>query len=432
MPLSYPDRHDRRAPRLPPASRSCSTSPTSAPCASRAPTPSTAAARAHQRSRTRSRPGRAQYTHLLDEADASVLDDIIVWWHPATSDVFDVMPNASNTDRVRDGHRRQRHHARSGRARRAGPARPRSDWPRSFPDAAAVGRFRVATLDWEGVACVVAGTGYTGEGGVEIAVPGGQPPICGRRSPPPASPRPGSAPATRCASRPACRCTATSSGPGITPLQAGLGGSWRGRSPSSGARRPLEAERAAGVAPPADGHRHGGPPAAARRVRRCWSTVKPVGVVTSGNFSPMLGHGIALAFVPPDAASRARRSPIDVRGSALAGAVVATPFVATLTASVLPSGLRAAAFRRTASSVRLPLALRRPPSSSQPSSPPALFLRRGRAAAAGADRATRGRRWRRRRRRRRRRAPSPAGGARTGCRPIRRTDRAAAAGGPGR
>ena len=25
-------------------------------------------------------PGRAQYTHLLDEADASVLDDIIVWW----------------------------------------------------------------------------------------------------------------------------------------------------------------------------------------------------------------------------------------------------------------------------------------------------------------------------------------------------------------
>ena len=27
---------------------------------------------------------------------------------------------------------------------------------------------------------------------------------------------------------------------------------------------------------------------------------QPVGVVTSGNFSPELGHGIALAFVPPD------------------------------------------------------------------------------------------------------------------------------------
>ncbi|MCB1250695.1 MAG: glycine cleavage system protein T, partial [Acidimicrobiales bacterium] len=43
-------------------------------------------------------PGRAQYTHLLDPDDASVLDDIIVWWR--SPEVFDVMPNASNTSRV--------------------------------------------------------------------------------------------------------------------------------------------------------------------------------------------------------------------------------------------------------------------------------------------------------------------------------------------
>src|SRR5205807_9930860 len=42
-------------------------------------------------------PGRAQYTHLLDD-DGSVLDDIIVWW--VAPERFDVMPNASNTDRV--------------------------------------------------------------------------------------------------------------------------------------------------------------------------------------------------------------------------------------------------------------------------------------------------------------------------------------------
>ena len=42
--------------------------------------------------------GRAQYTHLLDD-DGSVLDDIIVWWVSEGS--FDVMPNASNTARVR-------------------------------------------------------------------------------------------------------------------------------------------------------------------------------------------------------------------------------------------------------------------------------------------------------------------------------------------
>ena len=40
-------------------------------------------------------PGRTQYTHLLDPDDASVLDDIIVWW--VDEHRFDVMPNASNT-----------------------------------------------------------------------------------------------------------------------------------------------------------------------------------------------------------------------------------------------------------------------------------------------------------------------------------------------
>src|SRR3954470_23866311 len=43
-------------------------------------------------------PGRAQYTHLLDPGDASVVDDIIVWW-VADEDFF-VMPNASNTSRI--------------------------------------------------------------------------------------------------------------------------------------------------------------------------------------------------------------------------------------------------------------------------------------------------------------------------------------------
>src|SRR2546430_16557957 len=40
-------------------------------------------------------PGRAQYTHLLDD-DGSGLDDIIVWWGGAER--FDVMPQPSTTD----------------------------------------------------------------------------------------------------------------------------------------------------------------------------------------------------------------------------------------------------------------------------------------------------------------------------------------------
>ena len=40
-----------------------------------------------------------------------------------------------------------------------------------FPAAATVGRFRVEQHTWNGIPCTVAGTGYTGERGVEIAVP---------------------------------------------------------------------------------------------------------------------------------------------------------------------------------------------------------------------------------------------------------------------
>jgi aminomethyltransferase len=51
-----------------------------------------------------------------------------------------------------------------------------------------------------------------------------------------------------------------------------------------------------------------------------------VGTVTSGNFSPVLGHGIALAFVPPDVAEGTAVS-VDVRGTELPGTVVPTPFI---------------------------------------------------------------------------------------------------------
>ena len=51
-----------------------------------------------------------------------------------------------------------------------------------------------------------------------------------------------------------------------------------------------------------------------------------VGAVTSGNFSPMLGHGIALAFLPPDVAPGDALQ-VDVRGQVLDAEVVPLPFV---------------------------------------------------------------------------------------------------------
>ena len=51
-----------------------------------------------------------------------------------------------------------------------------------------------------------------------------------------------------------------------------------------------------------------------------------VGTVTSGNYSPVLGHGIALAFLTPDV-DEGDAVTIDARGAELPATVVPTPFV---------------------------------------------------------------------------------------------------------
>ena len=53
---------------------------------------------------------------------------------------------------------------------------------------------------------------------------------------------------------------------------------------------------------------------------------RPAGEGTSGNFSPVLGHGIALAFLPPSV-GEGTEVQIELRGKPLAGEVVKLPFV---------------------------------------------------------------------------------------------------------
>jgi aminomethyltransferase len=266
--------------------------------------------------------GRAQYTHLLDDADASVLDDIIVWWTDGTG--FDVMPNASNTDRVQSAIGGTDTTSERAIVAVQGPD-ARRHLAAVSPDAAAVGRFHVSTFEYEGRACRVAGTGYTGEDGVECALPtdvaesfwarviasGVEPAGLGARD--------------------TLRLEAGlplhghELGPGITPLQAGLGwvvgwdkGDFRGRSA-------LERERGRGVA-----RRLRGLALTGRQPARQGDVVvvdgKPAGEITSGNFSPMLGQAIALAFLPPAVPVEAAVE-IDVRGRLLPATVVPLPFV---------------------------------------------------------------------------------------------------------
>lgn len=266
-------------------------------------------------------PGRAQYTHLLDD-DGSVLDDIIVWWR--SDRVFDVMPNASNTDRVVS--------AVGGRdvtAERAVIAVQGPKWTERvrdcFPEAGSVTRFRVAELGWRGVECVVAGTGYTGEAGIEIAVPidaagelwrallgaGVEPAGLGARD--------------------TLRLEAGlplhghELGPGITSLQAGLGWVVAWDKPDFRGRDAVLTERANGprrhlVGIATDGRR---PPREGSPILVDGSRV---GETTSGNFSPVLEHGIALGFVVPEIVTGDRVS-IEVRGTLLDGVVTRLPFV---------------------------------------------------------------------------------------------------------
>ncbi|MEO6653934.1 MAG: glycine cleavage system aminomethyltransferase GcvT [Ilumatobacteraceae bacterium] len=269
-------------------------------------------------------PGRAQYTHLLDDRDASVLDDIIVWWHLDDHDTFDVMPNASNTARVID--------AIGGDDITASRALIAVQGPQAlqlatavYPAIESVGRFRVERCSLDGIDGLVAGTGYTGEAGVEISVPADHATAVWdallAAGVPPAG----------LGARDTLRLEAglplhgNELGAGITPLQAGLGWVVAWSKPSFRGRDALAAERDAGVARLLRGIVTEG-----RRPPRsgCVVTIggEPVGAVTSGNFSPVLGHGIALAFLPPETEDGTPVG-IDVRGTVIDGSVCATPFI---------------------------------------------------------------------------------------------------------
>jgi aminomethyltransferase len=266
-------------------------------------------------------PGRTQYTHLLDPVDASVLDDIIVWW--VGDDRFDVMPNASNTERVRDAIGGDDVTATRAVVAVQGP-QARELLATVSPEAAAVARRHVAEVEVLGRRCVVAGTGYTGEDGVELAIPAE-----GAGAVWDAVVAAGVTPAGLGA-RDTLRLEAGlplhghELGPGITPLQAGLGwvvawgkGDFQGYAALAAERERGITRRLRGLE--VDGRR---PPRAECAVL---SGGERVGVVTSGNFSPTLGRGIALVFLPPELGEGSELA-VDIRGTAAPARIVPLPF----------------------------------------------------------------------------------------------------------
>jgi aminomethyltransferase len=272
---------------------------------------------------TKIAPGRAQYTQLLNDA-GGVLDDIIVWW--VSTNQFDVMPNASNTERVLnavDGE-----DVTAGRTVLAvqGPA-ARRRLLEIAPDAAGIGRFRVAPASVAGRDAMVAGTGYTGEDGIEIAVDnadaehvfaaildaGVMPAGLGARD------------TLRLeAGLPLHGHELSES---ITPLEAGLGWVVGWDKTAFEGKDALVAQRAAGPSRVLRGFE-----TSTRQPPRDGAEVlldgEVAGVVTSGNFSPVLGHGIALGLVSTTRSIDVGRSvQLNVRDRRLDATCVAVPFV---------------------------------------------------------------------------------------------------------
>jgi aminomethyltransferase len=179
-------------------------------------------------------------------------------------------------------------------------------------------------VGWDGD-LLVGGTGYTGEDGVELFIPAGREgevwdALVGA----------GITPAGLGA-RDTLRLEmgyplhGHELGPGITPLQAGLGWVVGWDKPTFRGREALAAEKAQGVS-----RRLTGIILDDRQLPRDGCTVlidgQPAGTVTSGNLSPTLARGIALAFLPPGTKPGTPVT-VDIRGRTAAGRTAKPPFV---------------------------------------------------------------------------------------------------------
>jgi aminomethyltransferase len=276
--------------------------------------------------------GHAQYHHLLNE-DGGVLEDLFVY--RLGPERWFVVPNASNTDLVA-----------SAVADAGAEVLAHGEWcflgvqgPRAhavvgalWPEAVELPFRGCRTVSRSGAEVVLARTGYTGERGYELFAPGslarelwealieagagsGIEP-CGLGA------------------RDVLRLEmgyplyGQDLGPGRTSLEAGLGWAVALDKGDFVGRTALLRQRESGL----PSLLRGLATADRRHIPRAHQAVLAgggqVGEVTSGTFSPLLGYGIAMAYLSPaDAFEPGTEVEIDIRGRAAPARVVRTPFV---------------------------------------------------------------------------------------------------------
>lgn len=282
-------------------------------------------------------PGRAQYT-LCCTPDGGVVDDLIAYY-VADDEVF-LVPNAANTaavvaalnEVVPEGISVTDQHRSFAVLAVQGPRSAEVLDALGLPSEMDYMEFRDA--EYAGVPVRVCRTGYTGEHGYELLPPWDAAPVVFEALVAEVEGRGG-----QLAGLGARDTLRTEMGYplhghelslDISPLQARCGWAVGWSKDAFWGREALLAEKEAGPVRVLRGLRAvgRGVPRAGMTVVGTGNEAGPVGVVTSGTFSPTLGGGIALALIDTAAevADGATVS-VDVRGRALECEVVKPPFV---------------------------------------------------------------------------------------------------------
>jgi glycine cleavage system T protein (aminomethyltransferase) len=278
--------------------------------------------------------GQAQYGCLCRES-GGIVDDVVIYRRSA-QDLL-VCVNAANRQKdfewLRDGARGQ-----------ADVANESDDWVQlalqgpkaqavlsrlTHLDLGALKTFRFTHGEVDGVRCIVARTGYTGEDGFELFCPPKQGSKLWETLMAVGAPE-GIAPCGLGARdslrlEVAYRLYGSDMDDTTTPLEAGL--AWvvkLDKGDFMGKAAVLE-QKARGLPRKLVGFTLTDP-GIARHGHDVLSGGKKVGAVTSGTRSPTLKISVGLAYVPPSLAAEGSTFAVDIRGRAVAAKVVKTPF----------------------------------------------------------------------------------------------------------
>ena len=279
-------------------------------------------------------PGKAQYT-LCCAADGGVIDDLIAYY--VSDDEIFLVPNAANTAAVVAELQKVAPQGISVTDEHRSYAVLAVQGPKSTDVLGALGLpadmdyMGYADAEYDGVPVRVCRTGYTGEHGYELLPPWDSAPVVFDGLAGEVERRGGQL--AGLGARDTLRTEMGYPLHGhelsleISPLQARCGWAVGWSKDAFWGREALLAEKQAGPRRLLRGLR-----AVGRGVPRAEMTVladsRPVGVTTSGTFSPTLGAGIALALIDTDAGvDDGAQVSVDVRGRGLDCEVVKPPFV---------------------------------------------------------------------------------------------------------